>query len=247
MKKFIFALLIFFSVFCLVDAQSENQYVDVIKDEEIYYKINTLTDSLGKVIFEEEVEITEEEYENLIETLSTTEKCSIGNACIQTAMKRLSLTINGTRENCNISLNVHYFNMPQYRSYDVIALRWEGFQMNSFNGKQLGKINGNNSTVTYNSSSSNSKIATNGVGISMNLYDEATFLELSLNVTGVITGNTMNVYGTYQHAQGNLTLSESKSYLFSSNGLGNVLFYSDSNIRNMYDNMDGVKIEGFNF
>lgn len=247
MKKFIFSFIMFFSILCLVSAKSENQNMDVIKEEEIYYKIDTLLDENGHVLLEDEIEITNDEYEDLIEELSNIESCKIGNVCIQTNMKRLSLSISGTKNNCLMSLKVHYFNMPQYRSYDVIAMRWTGFKMISFNGVQIGKIGGQENTVLYDSSSSNVKTDTNGIGISMNLYDDATTLDLSLNVNGKITETSMDVYGTYQHAQGNLTLADSKSYSFSSNGLGEVLYYSNTNIRNMYDNMSGVKVTSFKF
>lgn len=245
MKKVIFSFILFFSIFCIVNAETENS--NTIIQEEVYYKIDTFYDSLGNVLLENEIEITEDEYENLETILSTAEKCYIGNACVQTNMKRLSLTISGNKENCKIELKLHYFNMPQYRSYDVIALRWNGFEINNFNGLQKGKINGINEKVNYYENSNNVKKSSNGVGISMNLYDDATELDLSLSANGKITGSSIDIFGTYQHAQGNLSLSDSKSYSFSQNGLGEVLYYSNSNIRNMYDKMDGVKVVGFKF
>lgn len=50
------------------------------------------------------------------------------------------------------------------------------------------------------------------------------------------------MYVTYQHSRNyNTTLPESKSYSFGSSGLGGVLVYNQSYIKNMYDNMPGIK------
>ena len=53
---------------------------------------------------------------------------------------------------------------------------------------------------------------------------------------------TMAGYVTYQQASSALTLANSKSYTFSSSGLGGVLYYSNSTIRNKYDGMQGLSM-----
>ncbi len=125
---------------------------------------------------------------------------------------------------------------PIVKSYDVMAIRWtagnigitdawgeqvcEKYQMYSFNGSNM--VN-----------------KSNGIGISMNLFDNGSTPKLALYIYSNKNGGTY--YGTYQHAVRSVTLAQSKSYTFSSSGLGGVLNYSDS-IGSYYDNMQGVSI-----
>ena len=64
-----------------------------------------------------------------------------------------------------------------------------------------------------------------------------------MDVEGTRTDpKAMTGYVTYQHATSALTLANSKSYTFSSSGLGGVLYYSNSTIRNKYDGMQGLSM-----
>lgn len=131
--------------------------------------------------------------------------------------------------------------MPKYKSFDVIALRGEGvsFETNSLIGIQYFKIDGSSSTIRYNRSSSNTRIFQNGIGISMNLVDDADFYHLSIQMNYYKTKDTAKIYGSYQHSQSNVTLAQSQKYTLSANGYGNVIAFDDSVKRN-YDGMSGV-------
>ena len=75
----------------------------------------------------------------------------------------------------------------------------------------------------------------------MNLFNNGRDFELGMMYDfNSSVGEYM--YGTYQHARNSNanTLAISKSYSFSSSGLGGVLYFSNSTYRNYYDGMTGV-------
>ena len=55
------------------------------------------------------------------------------------------------------------------------------------------------------------------------------------------TSNSAIIYGSYQHSQRNVTLSQSQNYVLSPNGLGGVIDFSSS-VEKYYDGMGGVSI-----
>ncbi|MGN1370840.1 MAG: hypothetical protein ACI4XM_00965 [Candidatus Coprovivens sp.] len=132
-----------------------------------------------------------------------------------------------------------WLKMPKNKSFDVIALRWSnGFALTDYYGNQY--TNGNSGNIAYPVGNSNYKIATNAIGLSQNLVDSATSIENELAVWGNCSSDGI-VYGTYQHAQANITLATSKLYNFSSNGMGGVLsFYG--NASGIYDNTPGLSL-----
>ncbi len=54
--------------------------------------------------------------------------------------------------------------------------------------------------------------------------------------------NKGKVYASYQHAKQNISLEDSQKFNINYNGLGNVFYFNDLNIRNVYDVMSGVEI-----
>lgn len=142
---------------------------------------------------------------------------------------------------------------PATQSFDVLAFRWSGSATritNTENGSQdyytsPGTVNP--PTISYPSSSSNYKRFSNGIGLSQNLVGDSSstanlyYYTNTLSVDVTCSGS-VTLYGTYQHAQSDLTLNQSKSYTLSSSGLGGVLYYSDSSIRNKYDNTAGLSV-----
>lgn len=136
---------------------------------------------------------------------------------------------------------------PKIKSFDVIALRWSGTvtpDKNSANGIQdykstLQQVNP--PTITYANTSGNMKYFSNGVGLSQNLVDDASYYVNVLSINATCSG-IVNLYGTYQHAQSDLSLTQSQNYTISSSGLGKVLYYSDTSIRNTYDNTAGLLV-----
>lgn len=55
-----------------------------------------------------------------------------------------------------------------------------------------------------------------------------------------VDGNSVTIRASYQHAQGTVSLSESKNYQFSTSGYGGVILFNNSNTAEVYDKMGGV-------
>lgn len=136
--------------------------------------------------------------------------------------------------------------MPSARSYDVIGLRFYNVALvsGSHYGHQFYKKIGesNYNTITYAHNGTNIYHQDQGFGISMNLVnDNINALELEIGVIGMVSSSNPHVYGSYQHAVDDVTLTQSKYYTISAAGYGKVInFYP--NIQHMYDGMDGVDI-----
>lgn len=194
-----------------------------------YFKtvINTITN------YSQTYEVTEREFNNAKEM-------ELYSALHITEYKKISISKLSTG---NISLKLEWEKNPAVRSYDVIALRGEGVSFNSatLDGKQIYIKNGNQETINYTKNSNNTQIFENGVGISMNLVDGATKYILRLNIQYTKENNNATIYGSYQHSQRNITLNQSKHYILSSSGLGNVLAF-DSAVKSYFDGMGGVFI-----
>ena len=242
-----------------INSLTQEQY-DHLKDKELrsvakedhYYITTTHKDSKGIVSLSTTSEVTKEEYEQQ-SMIAPAAACGEGDVCWETSSKRIALDfvcdelIAYATEKCGFSMYVHWNKLPSTRSYDILAFRWsEDFEMETYSGTQDGHIDGIAQRTEYNQGGNNSKTATNGVGISMNLYDDSTTLYLTADVDGILYNYAaINLYATYQHATSSLTLANSKSYTFSASGLGEVLYFSNSTIRNKYDNMQGIKLENY--
>lgn len=192
-----------------------------------YFK--TTYDNIGNII--SNVEISETEY------FST--QIVPYDANITTEYKQLSISVSGGV----VKIECTWKMTPKVRSFDVIALRGENvlFNSNVIQGKQIYVKEGSTSFVKYNVNSSNTKIFGNGVGISMNLVDDASDYRLSLSIPYSITGNNPIIYGSYQHAVRNVSLNTSQKYLLNAKGYGKVILF-DNPVNSYYDGMSGVSI-----
>lgn len=214
--------------------------IQTLDEQVTYVKTTTYNDYFFGSITEEEI-ITEEEYQ--LYNTTNTSNCTVGDVCYQTSTKRLSVQGFALLESNTytfITTNL-WTTVPDFYSFDVIASRWadlnETFIMTNYYGEQLAS----NGTVEYGYKGGNSKYTSNGVGISMNILDNCSWNQSQKTVQGYFTGETdFYYYTTYQHATQTTNLTESKSYSFSSSGLGGVLYYSNSTIRNKYDKMQGI-------
>ena len=165
-----------------------------------------------------------------------------------TSSKKISLGYGEYNEGWDpsIIIDVEWFKIPMIKKYDIIAARWDQSMPTSnideFEGYQKTyDKNGNVLEAKYDLGSDNQKITTNGFGQIMNIFDSASD---SIEMSFVLhfkqnVGST--VYGSYQHARNsNITLSQAKSYSIKSGGLGNVIYFSNSTVRNYYDGMQGL-------
>ena len=143
----------------------------------------------------------------------------------------MSVTILGNK----VNLSVSWKKTPNYKSYDVIALMSEDvtFSANSIFGEQKAIVNGSSELVRYNMSTQNVKIFNNGIGISMNLINNAQTYDLTLRITYYGSGK---IWGNYRHAQANISFSQAQNYYLNN---GNIIF-NNSSINNKYDNINPV-------
>jgi hypothetical protein len=168
---------------------------------------------------------------------------------IETTYKRLNVSLTDYgNNNFDVFGSLTWKKVPACRSYDIFAFRTNYMSYSNPSGIQSYFTSPTNFTnITYNTSSSGYNSDTNGAGFSMNLKDGSniTKYEMTLWADLSITNfnySTAHVYTTYQHAQTDLTQAQSKSYTFSAGGLGDVVYFSNTTIRNKYDGMAGIHL-----
>lgn len=204
--------------------------IEYLGESTKYIKDTYLTDGLGNVLGTISEEVTEEEYENYDTSVST------ASSSLETNMKKISIVKALYNGDYRYTLTATWKSVPKVRSYDVIAMRWGyGKQYSSYDGQQ----DTQDSCVYYSQGGTNSKTDGTGVGISMNLVDDATSLTLYLRVYFDLAPTT--VYGAYEHATSAVTLAQSQNYTFNSSGMGGVLYFNSS-VSSYYDNTAGVSI-----
>lgn len=80
----------------------------------------------------------------------------------------------------------------------------------------------------------------NGAGISMNLVDAGHEFANLMAYSGYYTNDNITFYASYQHAQSDISVADSKKYNLSSSGLGGVINFTNASIRSKYDGMQGI-------
>jgi hypothetical protein len=200
--------------------------------------------------------ISKEEYEKAPDegkALCQEENTTSGNRTsssgyIETTYKLLNVVLTDYGNNAfDLYGSLTWKRVPACRSYDIFAFRTNYMSYSTVNGIQTYFVGNAYTDISYNSSSAGYNYDSNGAGFSMNLkdgtsitkYEMTLYCELSINNFNY---STAHVYTTYQHAQTDLTQAQSKSYTFSAGGLGQVVYFSDTIIRNKYDDMAGVHL-----
>lgn len=184
--------------------------IDLLKDEtelslsseEKFIRIDEWYDSEGNLINSTETEVSEMIATNFEQPMYP-QSCNVTHT---TSMKRLYMQVVSTSASLKVvTITNTWLSLPSTRSYDVIAVRPATNSMtinvNSASISGYQKYDGN--TITYNSSSSNTKISSSftgngGIGISMNIVDSvSSSLENSMTVIFICGNTNFQVYGTY--------------------------------------------------
>lgn len=231
-----------------IDTLSQNDVDEIINgtivsSEQKYYR--TIYYNNGTAV---ETEVTKEEYDNASgEKVCTEYTRGDDSGYFETNYKRLSSNLVELPNKHLLTILLIWKMMPATRSYDVIAFRTRHMSYSNVDGCQTYYINGNYTDINYDSSSAGYKGLSNGAGISMNLKDETTISKLMLALWADLQISSTDypyahVFTTYQHAQSSLTRAQSKSYTLQAGGLGDVVYYSDMNIWNKYDDMTGIEL-----
>lgn len=164
---------------------------------------------------------------------------------VETAMKKITMKLysRGASEQL-VTLTCNWLTLPKTRSYDVIGLRPTNFAINLKDGIKnfSGFQEHDGKRITYSDTSSNIKKNTKGISLSTDLVDDAK-KTLSAGISCTFIAQSMDIYGTYQHAQKKISLANSKNFSFSANGLGKVLKYNGG-YESYYDNTPGLHVYG---
>ena len=237
----------------MIDTFTQDSIDVILKDNsnyvEEYIVTTTYADYFGNIISTQEENITKDEMEAIIsegdyqvrrDVLPYTWKVDY-----TTTYKHLLMTINKNSDLYIVSIYNDWLKMPQVKKYDVIASRWEGNAIYSggIEGLQNVKLkDGKTNFTMYNLDAGLDHIVfdNKGVGISMNLYDNATEIVNSMSYH-LSNASKNKIVGTYQHASNNtITLEESTSYKITANGLGGCISFKTTAINNKYDGMKGI-------
>ena len=160
---------------------------------------------------------------------------------VSTESKEVQIQYYGTGDGYEVKLFANWFKLPKIRVYDIMALTWQ-YDVNIDNsiGFQLSDAG----STSYSFDGNNMKRTKKGVGISMNLHNNAK-KSLELQLFMYTKNNPGSMWGPYQHARhSNATLAISKSYKFNIAGLGGVVKFDNSTYASYYDNMQGVHFQG---
>lgn len=231
---------------------SERKTANLTQEEFDKYKDKEIVDSgvlyqkvayqNGEIISEDL--ITEEEYNNAKDFETSCTPYSNTAQAIETEYKRLSAQL--FTDN-SIAASLTWKRVPYTRSFDVFGMRFQYFNYTFFQGAQDYYKGNSRTRINYNMSSPGYKSQSTGWGVSMNLKDDLDItgfdmlVETQLQVQNT-TSKLAHAYVTYQHAQTDLSREDSMSYSMSIGGLGGVLYYSNTSIRNKYDDMTGLHL-----
>lgn len=243
----------------MIDHLDENIIRSILNSEPIteeYYIVTTYKlNKKGEIIESYETETTKEKANLVAENdnyyFNKNGKMMYNNGMLQsndvhysTDSKEFRLQYYKVSDEYTIFMHVKWLKIPLIKQFDILAARWDVSNSNisSIYGSQ--ESDGKDPTF-YDLSSKNVKRSSNGLGLSMNIHDNAkNYLVCNLYINSKQSfGN--KVYGTYQHAKHSNanTLAISQSYTFSSDGLGGVLYFSNSKYRSYYDGMRGLICE----
>ncbi len=220
------------------DRLKDLDYSDVKKETK--YTVSTYNEHLNLTA---EREISKEEYGNFGNVASPL--LDNGNNYFASTAKSISISLMGGNNWNYVSVDVAWKGIPKTRSFDVMGIRGYGFEFRNGSqiGRQIYKLNGSYKVIDYSWNGTNIKRLDNGFGISMNIVnDDIDDLMLSVECDVTPTESHPTIYGSYQHAVQNVSLTESQNYYLGIAGLGNV-FVFPYNTSVKYDGMTGVRIE----
>lgn len=168
---------------------------------------------------------------------------------VDTEMKHLELRMTNVGASTKtVTLTCNWIKIPQYKSYDVLGF-WTGSRavtISTIDSKNIYGVQYCNGKVQseYTGYSNNVKKCDKGIGVSMNIVDDARF-SLSMKFTVIFGTKTdpFGVRGSYQHCQKNISLSQSKRYDIQAGGMGGVFQFKDS-VKSYFDNTPGLYVVG---
>lgn len=167
----------------------------------------------------------------------------------ETAMKKMTMKTfkNITGNGYTVTLENTWLSMPVVRSLDVMAIRFGAVsELKVFKAEETYAHqiwNGN--VIKYSSTSdkfcyktTGSADGKSGVGVTMNLKDDASSLTCFLQVRYSASAKyAYSIYGAYEHATSAVS---DTSYTFSPTGMGGVIEFKKNAV--VYDNTTGLSV-----
>ncbi len=227
---------------------------DFHTQEEIkYIKTISYYNKAGELIQSSNLEVTKEEFEKLDNNLYLPNAGSV-SAEINGRILTIKVRSNGG-ETRIVTLNNKWKSIPSVKSFDVLAIRPGGsnFYTKFIDGQYSGYQAYDNQLIAYNSTTGkdnfnfdfgtdNELDGDEGIGLSQNIVNSTqTSLENEMTIYFARNVKGFLVYGTYQHAVKDVTLTQSKKYDIHYSGFGSVVRF-DSSIKSSYDASSGVQI-----
>jgi hypothetical protein len=206
-----------------------------------YIRTDMFLDYFGNIISSIHTEVTEQEALDYIANPPVILNWSYPTH--QTAMKRLTISINFGLSIKSVTLTNTWLSMPVVRSHDVLAIRMSGTSLTLSGANPIsGYLRHNGNIIqNYNQNHSNVRRVNAGVGISMKLPTGGTSMVHGMTVTVINNNDPFDAWGSFQHATSTVTLAQSRVYNLNNNGLGNVIDFTNSSTRAKYDGMRGVR------
>ena len=237
MKKIIMIIILMIAVAPFF-VKAEKNY------QEEYIKITTYYIN-GEVSLTHEENITEEEYNNINPTKGTNCSSSSYPNCYETEYKALMLATYIYNNKYRAEMILSWKKVPVVTKYDDFGVRWTGTTtLYNVTGRQEATRNGSSVTTNYTMNGSTTKTASYGAGITMNMYDNATDHRMYMDVSW--NSNPGTIYVSYQHARNSaINQTQAMNYSFSSSGLGDVFYFSNTTVRGYYDGMQGLSSSSF--
>jgi hypothetical protein len=226
------------------DEFDEYKNANIVNQDTIYQKA-VYQD--GQLVSSQE--ITEEEYNNAPEETTSCDimPLSDDSSFYETSYKRLSVVLADFSSYFRLTGDLTWKKVPVCRSYDVFAFRLTNMTYSSVVGSQIYFVGSKYTTIYYDSSSAGYKSLSNGAGFSMNLKDDSNITGFEMTLSAVLNvketdATYAHAYTSYQHAQNDVTRAQSMNYTLDISGLGNVIYYSNTTIKNLYDGMNGIQL-----
>ena len=245
-KKIIMILMLCISLVSLnnVNAQEiivdDELVIDNIRTVTKYVKIESLIDRFTNEVLEvKETELSKEQYDRLDYMSETQASCTDGAACWETEYKKISLSISSPSSVLlpgTITVKTTWKKTPAVKSYDIIAASF---------ARSMSSVSVSLSSDV--ATSAGKKELDSGAGISVKLNSS---VPANSTITMTIKGKfsqldywlNSKICATYQHAQSSVSSADSLAYAFSrtSGGIGGVLEFNSTTIKDKYDQMQGV-------
>lgn len=213
-----------------------------------YIKTIYKYDIFGNISDEEEIIISEEDFLNSNDDISTFADCNAGvGNCWETDSKKIEIKIFGSSYGIKTVATNTWKTMPKIRSTEIMAMRYSNFTpvAGTQEGKLIYRIPSSSAYFESNYKDGNIDFQTfkSGFGATMSLPEDKTvyYLVAQLTVEGPRNG-TVEFYASYQHARKNVSPLIARQYSISPNGLGGVIKIPSNVDSTSWDGMQGVHI-----